>query len=103
MEFKNLLYDIKDEIGVLTINRPEKLNALNSETVSEIGRAMDAIKGDDNIKVVILTGAGDKAFVAGADVSEFVGIGLKEGFEFSRNFHAMTRKVETMGKPVIFL
>ncbi len=87
--------------GILTINRPDKLNALNTETVSEIGNAMDLVKKEDNTKVLVLTGAGNKAFMAGADISEFVDLGIKEGFEFSRNIQAMTRKVENMGKPVV--
>jgi enoyl-CoA hydratase len=72
MDFKNIKYEVEGEVGILTINRPDKLNALNTETVSEIGNAMDLVKKEDNTKVLVLTGAGNKAFMAGADISEFV-------------------------------
>ena len=71
MTFETLLVETEDQIATITINRPEKLNALNGTVRRELKEAVDALAADDTVKVAILTGAGDKAFVAGADVSEF--------------------------------
>ncbi len=76
---KNLLCNIQDEIAVVTINRPKALNALNSETLAEIGDLLAEIEKRKDVKVVILTGSGDKSFVAGADISEMVNASPAEG------------------------
>ena len=70
MEYKNLIYEEKGDVGILTINRPKKLNALNTKTNQEIEAALNDIKTNSSIRALILTGTGDKAFVAGADISE---------------------------------
>ena len=101
MEYQNVLLEIKDKIGVLTINRPAKMNALNAATVDEINSAVNEVKSDGNMRVLIVTGSGDKAFVAGADISEFVDIGLKEGFDFSRKGHRVLGDLENLGIPTI--
>ena len=71
MTFKNLLWEITDDILTITINRADKLNALNGETILEIKDAFTEAKKINNLKGIIVTGAGEKAFVAGADISEF--------------------------------
>ncbi|MEN6324794.1 MAG: enoyl-CoA hydratase/isomerase family protein, partial [Syntrophomonas sp.] len=73
MEYKNVILEKEDNLAILYINRPKALNALNVETIREIGRAIDEVKEDDAIKALIITGAGDKAFVAGADIIGFMG------------------------------
>ena len=71
MEYNNILVETDENIAVLTINRPAQLNALNSETISELGGAFKALESDGNVKAIIITGSGEKAFVAGADIKEF--------------------------------
>ena len=78
----NLLLEVEGPIAVLTINRPKALNALNSETLTELNEVLTEIEGRDDIKVVILTGAGEKAFVAGADIAEMVNFSAAEGRAF---------------------
>ena len=78
----NLLLEVEGPIAVLTINRPKALNALNSETLTELNEVLTEIEGRDDIKVVILTGAGEKSFVAGADISEMVNFSAAEGRAF---------------------
>lgn len=70
MEYKNLLFTVEDGVATITFNRPKALNAMNSETMGELMDAVKKCEADDDIKAVILTGAGDKAFVAGADIVE---------------------------------
>lgn len=101
MEYQNVIFEVKEEIGVLTINRSSKMNALNAATLGEIKEVIGKVKSDGQLKVLIITGAGDKAFVAGADVSEFVDIHLKEGFDFSRKGHRITSDLEWLGIPTI--
>ncbi|MBB4118533.1 enoyl-CoA hydratase [Mesonia hippocampi] len=79
MKFENLLVETQNYITQITINRPKKLNALNRETLHEIHQAFTALKTDQNTKVIILTGSGEKAFVAGADISEFADYSVEEG------------------------
>ena len=77
--YNNLLVEIEDGIAVVTINRPKSLNALNSETLAELGDVASTIEKSKEVKVVILTGSGQKAFVAGADISEMVNASAQEG------------------------
>ena len=78
----NLTLDVENEVAVLTINRPKALNALNSETLDELTEVLTEIEGRDDIKVVILTGAGEKSFVAGADISEMINFTAPEARAF---------------------
>ena len=71
MKEKNILFKIENGIGLITINRPDQLNALNNNTIEELHQQFEEIKNDKNIKVIIIIGEGDKAFVAGADIKEF--------------------------------
>lgn len=97
--------EVRGEVAVLTLNRPEKLNALNYETVDRLMRLFDQIEADSGIRAVILTGAGDRAFSAGADIRQFSesvrrgpDIAVKE---FVRRGQAMTARIEAFGKPII--
>ena len=80
--YNNLLMEVENEIAVVTINRPKALNALNTETITELNECLKAIEERDDIKVVILTGSGQKSFVAGADISEMVNQNPVEGAKF---------------------
>jgi len=101
MTFKNLLTKKGDGIGWIIINRPDKLNAMNVETIEELKTAFRDFEHDAEVKAVILTGAGEKAFVAGADISEFVRLDAELGTHFSRQGQALTRSIENYPKPVI--
>ena len=99
--FKNLLYNINGKVAIVTINRPDKMNALNSETLDELKSLFLRIKEDENIFVVIVTGSGERAFVAGADISELNKLDVISGKEFSEKGHEVFNLIEDLGKPVI--
>ena len=101
MNFKNLLYKVDNGIAIVTINRPDKLNALNHETIQEIGQAIDLTKNDAEVKVVILTGSGEKAFVAGADISEIAELNELNSRKFAENGQEVFQMVESCPKPII--
>jgi enoyl-CoA hydratase len=102
MNYKNILLTKENGIAILTINRPDKLNALNIETIGELSDALDALNADASSRVIIITGAGEKAFVAGADISEFAHFDLENGKKLSADGHKkLFNKVESMTKPVI--
>ena len=88
-------------VRVIAVNRPDKLNALNAATLDALHAAFDAAAGDPGVRVVVLTGTGPKAFVAGADIAEMAGLSAVEGREFSLRGQRMMRRVEKMPKPVI--
>ena len=88
-------------IRVITVDRPDKLNALNAATLDALHAAFDAAAADDSIRVVVLTGAGPKAFVAGADIAEMSALAPVQGRDFSLRGQRMMRRVERMPKPVI--
>jgi len=100
MEF--LLLEKNAGIAVLTINRPQQLNALNKQTLSEISAAFESLREEDEVKVVILTGSGEKAFVAGADIKEFAHFSGEEGSELAKEGHmTVFNLIEEFPKPVI--
>lgn len=101
MNFENLLIADHEGVRTITVNRPDKLNALNHATIAELDRAFSAAAEDVQVRVVVLTGAGSKAFVAGADISELARLSPVEARDFSRFGQRMMRRVETLGKPVI--
>ncbi len=101
MGYRNLLSEDRGAVRTLTINRPDKLNALNRETIGELQLAFDQARHDDAIRVIVLAGAGEKAFVAGADISELATLTPIEARTRARAGQAMMRSVETLGKPVI--
>jgi enoyl-CoA hydratase len=101
MEYKNLLWEITDGILTVTINRPDKLNALNSETMLEIGQAFKQAYHVNDLKGIILTGAGEKAFVAGADISEFQKLDIAQAKQLSQRGHDIFFSIEHAPVPVI--
>ena len=102
MNFENILVDIANGLAKITINRPKKLNALNSATISELSSAFEALEDDENIKTIIITGSGEKAFVAGADISEFANFSVEEGSRLARlGQESLFDLVENLSTPVI--
>src|SRR5690349_25004694 len=101
MTFENLLFEREGAIATLTINRPAVLNALNSATLDELRRAVLTVRGDADVRVLIVTGAGQKAFVAGADINELAVQRPAEGKEHARTGQHVFDLVENLGKPVI--
>jgi enoyl-CoA hydratase len=99
--FENLIYEKRGAIALVTVNRPAVRNALNAQTVRELGMAFGQAKDDAEVRVVILTGAGDKAFVAGADINELATQSPVAGKEFSLAGQAVFDSIENLGKPVI--
>ena len=83
MAYENLIYEKKDSVGYITFNRPKVLNALNRKTMEELGDVLAAARDDEGVRVLILTGAGEKAFVAGADIGELAQRTPVDGKEFS--------------------
>ena len=101
MSFANLLVQDLGAVRRITLNRPEKLNALNHQTLEELHAAFAAAGLEDSVRVVILTGAGAKAFVAGADISEMDSLTPIQARDFSRYGQALMLRIERLGKPVI--
>ena len=101
MSYENLLVEDREAIRVVTVNRPDKLNALNEKTISELQVAFDEARDAPSVRVVVLTGAGPKAFVAGADIAQMNGLTPVQGRDFSRRGQALMRSIEALGKPVI--
>lgn len=101
MNYENILYEVRDAIAYITFNRPKVLNALNRQTMRELLIALGAAKLDDAVRVVILTGSGEKAFIAGADINELAQQTPVDGKEMSIFGQGVLRILETMGKPSI--
>ena len=101
MSEKNILFDASTPVARITFNRPAVLNALNSTTLTELSECLNEIQKNDAIRVVILTGAGEKAFVAGADISELAQRTAIDGKVFALYGQEIFRRMETMGKPFI--
>jgi enoyl-CoA hydratase len=101
MAYENLIYEKKDSIGYITFNRPKVLNALNRKTMEELGDILAAAREDEDVRVLILTGAGEKAFVAGADIGELAQRTPVDGKEFSIFGQGVIHRLETLGKPSI--
>ena len=101
LTLENVLYEKKGAIAYVTLNRPRVLNALNGKTWEDLRTAFEQARDDDEVRGVILTGAGDKAFIAGADISELAHLSAVEGEESSSNGQAVLNLVENLCKPVI--
>lgn len=101
MAYENLLTSLDNGVFTITINRPDKLNALNKKTVAEIGEAVASAKTNADVKAIIITGAGPKSFVAGADIAEFVGLSIEQGKVLAQAGQDVFRSIETCPKPVI--
>lgn len=98
---QNVEFEKKNNIGIVTVSRPKALNALNFDTLKELDLVLDQIKGDRDIYCVIITGAGEKAFVAGADISEMKDMNVFKAREFSIYGNKVFRKIELLEQPVI--
>lgn len=101
MNYENIAFEVQDNVGILTVNRPKVMNALNSETLKELKYIAQKIKEDEDVRVLVVTGAGDKAFVAGADISEFPKMTPLQAREFSALGHSVCSALEKLPIPVI--
>ena len=101
MTYQTLLFEIKDGIAFITVNRPEKLNALNDQVMAELADAADRIGNEREIRGAIITGAGPKAFIAGADIGDLSRQGPFDGKARAMRGQAVLRRLETCGKPVL--
>jgi enoyl-CoA hydratase len=101
MNFENILFEKKNAIAYVTVNRPDKLNALNMATMEELRAAFHDIKNDASVRVVILTGSGEKAFIAGADIGELAQHNTVTAKEYTHRGQSVLNLIENLGKPVI--
>jgi enoyl-CoA hydratase len=101
MAYDNLLFEVSEQIARITFNRPNVLNALNRKTMDELGDCLKKVRADDGIRVLILTGAGEKAFIAGADINELSQQTPVNGREFTLYGQKIIHRLETLGKPAI--
>ena len=101
MSYENLLLETREQIAFVTINRPKVLNALNAKTVGELDSCFSGLQRDADVRVVILTGAGEKAFVAGADITELASYSPREAMECALRGQAVFSRIENLGKPTI--
>ncbi len=101
MSYNNLLLEVNERVAVVTVNRPDKMNALNADTMAELEKVFTELNNDENISVVILTGSGEKAFVAGADISELNKLDVISAKAFSERGQEIFNLIENMEKPVI--
>lgn len=102
MNYNTISIEQKEKIAVLTINRPNQLNALNKQTIAELSAAFKTLEADKNVRVIILTGSGEKAFVAGADIKEFYQFDVEEGKKLSAEGHQkLFDLIENLTTPVI--
>lgn len=99
--YKTLLTSIEKNILVITINRPDKMNAINKDVMQELGEAIAELQSNPEIKSAIITGSGAKAFVAGADISQFTGLSVEEGMQVAQKGHDVFNSIERSTKPVI--
>jgi enoyl-CoA hydratase len=101
MTFDNLLLARDGAVAIVTLNRPKVLNALNNQTLAELSTCMAGLRADDSVRAVILTGAGEKSFVAGADINELAALSPVEGQAHARRGQAIFDAIEQLGKPVV--
>ncbi len=101
MAYENILFEVTDGVGILTFNRPKALNALNPKTLEEVNDVVERVRFDPAVRVLVLTGAGEKAFVAGADISEFPKMNSLQARAFAEKGQEVFFKLESLPKPVI--
>lgn len=101
MSYENLLLEKRDQIAFVTVNRPKVMNALNEKTVAELDACFNGLQNDAEVRVIILTGAGEKAFIAGADINELAGYSPKQAMECALRGQAVFSRIENLGKPTI--
>ncbi|HTP12698.1 MAG TPA: enoyl-CoA hydratase-related protein [Bacteroidota bacterium] len=99
--FETLLFESRNRIGYVTVNRPDKLNALNTTAKGELKRLFESLRTNEEVDIVILTGAGEKAFVAGTDIKELTELDVEKGKAFAAGGQAVFNAIENLGKPVI--
>jgi enoyl-CoA hydratase len=101
MAYQTLLYDIRNRVGTVVVNRPEKLNALNALAKEELRDCVEMIRSDENVNAVIITGAGEKSFVAGTDIAELAELDAVTAKQFAERGQELLNLIEGLGKPVI--
>jgi enoyl-CoA hydratase len=101
MSYETLIVERDGAVATVTLNRPKVLNALNQRTIAELGQAIDELEADPDVRVIILTGAGDRAFVAGADINELATQSPVNGRDLARRGQTLFARIEQLGKPVI--
>jgi enoyl-CoA hydratase len=101
MAFANLLWEVKDAVGVLTVNRPKVLNALNAQVFDELEEVVRAVEGDRSVKALVLTGAGEKAFVAGADIAAMSTMTPADARAFAERAHRLFERLELLPIPTV--
>ena len=101
MAYENIIFEVEADVGIVRFNRPKALNAINPEMVKELDDALSKVKADSNIRVLILTGQGDKAFMAGADISQMANFDTLQLRRFSRDLHEVQFRLEGLPIPVI--
>ena len=99
--YKTLLTSLDNGIFTITINRPDKLNALNKDVMNDLDKVLDEVESNTEIKAAIVTGSGQKGFVAGADISEFVGLSGEEGKALAKKGQDIFFRIENSGKPIV--
>jgi enoyl-CoA hydratase len=101
MAYKNIIFNVENGIATITFNRPEVLNALNEASLQEFSDALDAVASDKDIRVLVLTGAGEKSFVAGADITEFLRFNVLKAKLFAETGHGVVNRLQELPIPVI--
>ncbi|MGD8703395.1 MAG: enoyl-CoA hydratase-related protein [Desulfosarcina sp.] len=101
MAYENIIVEVAKGVATITFNRPKALNALNGQTLDELGTALDGIEADEEIRVLLLTGAGEKSFVAGADITELATFNTLQGKLFSRKGQSIIGRLQDLAIPVI--
>jgi|YelNatPaOPRAMG01_1025707.scaffolds.fasta_scaffold142318_1 enoyl-CoA hydratase len=100
-EYRHIIYEKKAKVATITLNRPKVLNALSTALLAELDQALGDAEKDENVAVIIITGAGDRAFCAGADISELQGLSPIQARDFSLMLHEYTKRMERIRKPII--
>lgn len=102
MNFSDILVSVEAPVGIITFNRPSVLNALRTQLLAELSQALDELEANETVRAIVITGAGEKAFAAGADIGELNALaGAGAGADKARTGQALTRKIERLNKPVI--
>lgn len=101
MDFETILFEKREHASIITINRPERLNSLNAKVLEELELALDRAEADPDVSGIVITGAGEKAFVAGADISELNKLDVLSAREFAERGQAIFNTIEKLGKPVV--
>lgn len=100
-KYKAILFSQENNVATITINQPQSMNALTADILTEIGSAIDTVEADESIQVLVITGSGEKSFVAGANIKGFVEMDTKQGTEFSRLGNEVFYKLSTLRQPTI--